>query len=251
MRLRLVGLIGSMLLVLAFCACGTPGAPLPPSLNLAVPVDDLIASRHGYKVDLEWTLPHKNTDRTLIKHNPVTRICRRDGLTLMAKCDVVTEVQPPSAKSAAEAKGWTSHWGASHPLCRHAAEELSLKDPGGFVLYAVEEVNANGRSAGLSNQVPIPLVPVIAAPDKLTAEVSAEGVHIHWSGPAPPQPPPGVTYRYRIMRRPVGAPAYIALDDVAPAAEGSYLDKTFAWEQKYEYRITTLGEARRGEPAAR
>jgi hypothetical protein len=42
------------------------------------------------------------------------------------------------------------------------------------------------------------------------------------------------------MRRPVGAPAYIVLDDIEPAATGSYLDKTFGWEQKYEYRITTL-----------
>ncbi|MFZ0313425.1 MAG: hypothetical protein WAL85_12025, partial [Candidatus Korobacteraceae bacterium] len=36
--------------------------------------------------------------------------------------------------------------------------------------------------------------------------------------------------------------AYTALDDVEPAATGSYLDKSFAWEQKYEYRITTLSE---------
>ncbi len=246
MRLRLVGLIGSVLLVLAFCACGTPGAPLPPSLNLAVPVDDLIASRRGYKVDLEWTLPHKHTDRTIIKHNPVTRICRRDGLTLMAKCTVIAEVEPPSAKAPQKQK----HGPPIGELRIHYVdtlpEELCLKNPGGFVLYAVEEVNASGRSAGLSNQVPIPLVPVIAAPDKLTAEVSAEGVRVSWSGPQPPQPPPGVTYRYRILRRPVGAPAYIVLDDVAPAAEGSYLDKTFAWEQKYEYRITTLGEAQSG-----
>src|ERR1017187_4275821 len=42
------------------------------------------------------------------------------------------------------------------------------------------------------------------------------------------------------MRKPVGAPAYTVLADVEPAASGSYLDKTFEWEQKYEYRITTL-----------
>ena len=30
------------------------------------------------------------------------------------------------------------------------------------------------------------------------------------------------------------------LDDVAPSTRGSYLDKTFEWEKKYEYRITTL-----------
>ena len=246
MKPWLVGLTGSILLVLAFCACGTPGAPQPPSLNLAVPVDDLTASRRGHKVDLEWTLPHKNTDRTLIKHNPVSRICRREGLTLMAKCEVIAEVQPPSAKPPQEQKGGPPIGELRIHYVDTLPEQLGLKDPAGFVMYAVEEVNARGRSAGLSNQVPIPLVPVIAAPDKLSAEVSADGVRISWSGPAPPQPPPGVTYRYRIMRRPVGAPAYIVLDDLAPSATGSYLDKTFGWEQKYEYRITTLGEAHAG-----
>ena len=42
------------------------------------------------------------------------------------------------------------------------------------------------------------------------------------------------------MRKPFGAPAYIALADLAPSASGSYRDKTFSWEQKYEYRITTV-----------
>jgi hypothetical protein len=247
MKLRLVGLIGSVLLALAFSACGTPGAPLPPSLNLPVPVEDLAASRRGYKVDLEWTLPRKNTDKTLVKHNPVSRICRRDGLTLMAHCDnVVAEVEPPSTKAPQKQKGGPPIGELLIHYVDTLPEELCLKNPAGFVMYAIEEVNANGRSSGLSNQVPIPLVPVIAAPDNLTADVSADGVHVHWSGPQPPQPPPGVTYRYRIERRPVGAPVYVVLDDLAPAAEGSYLDKTFGWEQKYEYRITTLGEVQSG-----
>jgi hypothetical protein len=51
-----------------------------------------------------------------------------------------------------------------------------------------------------------------------------------------------VTYLYRVMRRPVGAAEFIVIDDVAPSASGSYLDKTFSWEQKYEYRITTLSQ---------
>ena len=74
----------------------------------------------------------------------------------------------------------------------------------------------------------------------LSAQVSADGVRISWTGPAPPEAPAGLSYRYRIMRKPVGAPAYVVLADVEPAATGSYLDKTFEWEQKYEYRITTL-----------
>jgi len=224
------------------CGCGTPGAPQLPSLNLAVPVDDLTASRRGNKVDLEWTLPRKNTDHTNIKRNPVTRICRREGTTLMATCDTVADVQPPTPRVPQQEKG-----GPAPGLVRiHYVDvlppQLGLANPAGFVTYAVEEINGRGRSAGISNQVTVPVVPVIAAPEKISAEVSADGVHVSWSGPAPPQPPAGVTYRYRIMRRPVGAPAYIVLDDVEPSATGSYRDKTFAWEQHYEYRITTLGE---------
>jgi len=250
MKLRLLGLIGSVLLSLAFCACGTPGAPLPPSLNLPIPVDDLTASRRGNKVDLDWTLPHKNTDRTSIKHNPVTNICRRDGTTLMAKCEVVAQVQPPSAKAPQRQKGGPPIGELRIHYVDILPEQLSLTDPAGVVRYAVEEVNARGRSAGLSNQVAIPLVPVIAAPEKLSAAVSADGVRISWSGPEPPKPPAGVTYLYRIMRSPVGGAAYVILEDVTPTASGSYLDKTFAWEQKYEYRITTVGEVKLNGKAA-
>ena len=245
MKLRLCGLIGGVLCSLVLCACGTPGAPLPPSLNLPLPVEDLTASRRGDKVTLDWTLPRRNTDRTNIKHNPVTRICRREGTSLMSKCQVVGEVQPPTPRAAQKQKDEPPP-----PLVRiHYVDtlppELGLANPAGFVMYAVEEVNTRGRSAGLSNQVPIPLVPVIAAPEHLSAAMSADGVTITWSGPEPPQPPKGVTYLYRIERRPAGAPAYVVIDDVQPSERGSYLDKTFAWEQKYEYRITTLGEVQR------
>ena len=245
MKLWPVGLIGSACLVLFCCACGTPGAPQPPSLNLAVPVQDLTASRRGNKVDIEWTLPRKNTDHTNIKHNPVSLICRQEGTTLMAKCDVVAEVQPPTPKRPQREKGEAPPGEQRIHYVDTLPEQLELANPAGFVMYAVEEVNARGRSAGLSNQVAIPLVPVIPAPDKVSAEVSAEGVRVLWSGPSPPKPPAGVTYLYRITRRPVGAPAYIALNDVEPSATGSYLDKTFDWQQRYEYRITTLGEVNR------
>jgi len=242
MKLRVFGLCGIGLLLLALAECGQPGAPLPPSLNLPRPAEDLTAARRGNKVDLEWTMPRKNTDRTNIKRNPTMYLCRHLGTTLMAQCDIVAEIAPPTPKPAVQQKGK----GAPGDVHIHYVDALpvalTLEHPAGFVTYAVEAVNSLGRSAGLSNQVAVPLVPVISAPDKLTAQISAEGVRISWSGAEPPKPPEGVSYRYRIMRRPVGAPAYIILDDLDPAAIGSYLDKTFAWQQKYEYRITTVGE---------
>ncbi len=242
MRQRLFALSGSLLIVAALCGCGTPGAPSLPSLNLARPVEDLTASRRGNKVDLEWTLPRKNSDRTNVKHNPTSRICRHEGTTLMASCTVVAVVVPPTPKPAEKQKGEAPPGAVRIHYVDKLPPELGMTNPAGFVMYAVEEVNSRGRSAGLSNQVTIPVAPTIAAPEKLSAAVSADGVTISWFGPAPPTPPEGVTYQYRIMRRPLGAPGYIVLDDVAPAATGSFLDKTFGWEQKYEYRITTLSQ---------
>src|SRR5208283_4877198 len=96
------------------------------------------------------------------------------------------------------------------------------------------------RSAGLSNQVLIPVAPTIAPPEELTVKVEADGVLFSWVGADVPTAPPGLTYRYRVTRSSAGANAYIALADVEPEPEGFYLDKTFAWETKYDYRITSV-----------
>jgi hypothetical protein len=238
MRTRLYWLSESLVLIAALSGCGTPGAPQPPSLQLARPVDDLTASRKGDRVELDWTLQRKNTDRTLVKHLPAIHICRREGTGLMSTCAVVAEVpplqhQPQPKKKQEEEPAIRMQYVDSLP------PQLGQENPAAFVTYAVEEINSHGRSAGLSNQVPIPVAPTIAPPNDLSAQVSGEGVRISWTGPAPPA---GLSYRYRIMRRPVGVPAYTVLADVEPAATGSYLDKTFGWEQKYEYRITTLSQ---------
>ena len=240
MRMRLYCLAGSLLVIAALSGCGTPGAPQPPSLQLARPVDDLTASRKGNRVELDWTLQRENTDRTLVKHLPAIRICRREGTGLMSTCDVAAEVPPPKPQPQPKKKQQAEEPAIRMRYVDSLPPQLGQANPADFVTYAVEEINAHGRSAGLSNQVPIPVAPTIAAPGELSAQVSGEGVRVSWTGPAPPAAPAGLSYRYRIMRKPVGAPAYTVLADVEPAASGSYLDKTFEWEQKYEYRITTL-----------
>ncbi len=78
------------------------------------------------------------------------------------------------------------------------------QNPAGFVRYAVEILNTRERSAGLSNQVLIPVAPTIAPPEQLTAKVEADGVLLSWTGPAVPVAPPGLTYRYRVLTQPCG-----------------------------------------------
>ena len=226
-----------LLMGLAFTGCGTPGAPQLPSLQLARPVDDLTASRKGNKVQLDWTLPRKNTDRTLVKNIPQSRVCRHEGTALMSGCTHVASVQNP--KLGATRKGEQSatvHMKYEDTL----PAQLGEQNPAGFVRYAVEILNSRERGAGLSNQVLIPVAPTIAPPEQLALKVEADGVLLSWVGADVPSSPAGLTYRYRVIRSPAGANAYIALADIEPETDGFYLDKTFGWETKYDYRITSV-----------
>ncbi len=238
MPYRLFWLCSAALLVAALSSCATPGAPQLPSLNLVRPAEDLTATRKGNNVQLEWTLPKKNTDRTLVqlKHLGATRICRHLGNSLVATCTEVGAVAPPAPD---KKKGDTADQNIRMKFLDVLAPRLEEQNPTGVLMYAVEIMNTNGRSAGLSNQVAIPAAPTIAPPPGLRAEVGAEGVQLHWDSKSVPDAPSGLSYGYRVERRPAGTPAYIVLNDV-PTDANSYLDKTFEWEKKYEYRLSTV-----------
>jgi hypothetical protein len=214
-----------------------PGAPQLPSLQLARPVDDLTATRKGNKVQMEWTLPRKNTDRTLVKNIPESQICRHDGTALMAVCTQVGSVKNTKVQEAPK--------GELPPAVRMKyvdtlPSQLGEQDPTGFVRYAVEIMNTRDRSAGLSNQVLIPVAPTIPPPGSVTVNSEADGVLVSWKDATIPSELVGLTFKYRIERSPAGAHAYIGIADVTPETEGYYLDKTFAWEAKYDYRITAV-----------
>ncbi len=119
--------------------------------------------------------------------------------------------------------------------------QLGEQNPAGFVRYAVEILNY-ARTQRRTLQPG----PDSRCPDDRSARTAwlqrsrRTACCSPGRGPAVPEAPPGLTYRYRVMRSPAGANAYIALADIEPEAEGFYLDKTFAWETKYDYRITSV-----------
>ncbi len=238
MILRHSILLAALAMVAGCVGCATPGAVQLPSLNLARPAEDLTASRKGNTVTLEWTLPKKNTDRTVVqfKHLGNILVCRQTGTSLMSSCNEIGSVNPPKEPQPKK--------GEPQPTIRMSytdtlSEHLEEQDPAGFAMYAIEIMNDRNRSAGLSNQVAIPLAPTLSPPTQVAADVSADGVRVSWSGGTVAGPIDGLTYRYWIERRPAGSGGYTVLTDVDPAPEGSYLDRTFEWEKKYEYRITT------------
>src|SRR5215470_10161188 len=97
---RLLILLATLLLV----DCGTPGPPLPPSLELPKPVTNLRAARKGDHVFLTWTVPSKTTEHANIRYLDGTRVCR--SLTTMTSCqNPVGEVARPTQQTRTSRNG--------------------------------------------------------------------------------------------------------------------------------------------------
>lgn len=125
-------------LLIAFAAgCASPGPPQPPSLNLPAVVKDLTADRVGNVVHLRWTTPETTTDRLDIRGAMTAEICR-----------VLTAVPPqPTCTTIARLPVQAGP--------THAEEALPPNltvDPPAPLAYRVQILNANGHSAGLSNE---------------------------------------------------------------------------------------------------
>jgi hypothetical protein len=213
-------------LATALTGCGTPGAPQPPSLNLAVPVDDLGATRAGSQVALTWTMPKKNTDKLLLKGELSVRVCRQEGADVCAA----------TGADLAFAPGAGGAFTDTLPAALAAGPPRPLR-------YFVELHNRNGRSAGLSNAA---IVLAGAAPPpvaNLTAEVRKTGVVLRWN---PADEGSAVRLRRKLLTPPAAKPQPGLLTPppepleqsllVEASAASRSLDKTIRFGQSYEYR---------------
>ena len=211
-------------------ACGVPGAPQPPSLELPRPVRDLKAVRRGNEVTLSWTTPRETTERTRIQHLGETRICRAVDLTAPAECVQTVGVLQASQTLLAAPATFTDILGP----------EIVEQHASGFATYAVEVRNDRGRSAGLSNQVNVPLAPTLAPPRDMRAEVTSNGVELTWTSEVSGQDSL-LQHFYRVYRRRKGEQKQVVIGEIqAPAGPASLLDHDAEWEKTYVYRVTAV-----------
>jgi len=236
------------ILVSLAVGCAAPGAPEPPSLELARPVRDLRAIRKGDEVHLTWSVPTDTTDHHAFRHVGPTQICRSSGGP-MRECTQISEVPTPEVQTKSATRFRSGNRSprqqAPNPQASYTDQlspALEQQSPTSNLVYAVNVVNSYGRSAGLSNQVEVPSAPTLPAPENFHAELSAEGVRLSWAAVPTPQPIPGLRFEYRIFRHDIDSHRDSIAGEVpvSPVSIPTFLDTSFEWERTYEYRATVV-----------
>ena len=228
-----------LLLGLEF-GCASPGPPLPPSLELPKPPSDLRATRKGETVTLTWTIPLQTTDRQNLRSMGSTQICRNSDS--MTSCGPPVGMLPPVVRT-------TKTTGSAEPATYvdHLPREAQAETASATAVYAVEALNAEGRAAGLSNQVMVPAFPTQLPPEGFAAEVTAEGVVLRWS-PISIDGSDAFHRFYRVYRRAADAKASVIAGEVPATPDpGRFVDHGFEWEKRYEYRVSIVTASAQNE----
>jgi len=220
----------SALSVVFLCACGTPGAPQPPSLNLARPVSDFKAVRNSGEINLTWTIPAETTDGATFRHRGSTRVCQTVNKPQIAQCSAILSLPTPKQKTATAT--------TSLPL--------GSNGPNDYVTYALEVDNDRAKNAGLSNQVQVPTAFVTRLNAAPSSQLTADAVLV--TANITPENE-SVQQALELRRKEKGTPqespvARRALDlPAGDAANVELRDETFAWEKTYDYRVVVVASA--------
>ena len=209
------------------CACGTPGAPQPPSLNLAKPVSDLRAIRSGDEVELTWTVPTETTDGAKFRHRGVSKICAAVDQPRVDRCAPLTTMATPKDQ-------------------KNASVDLKIPAdktaPFDYITYAVQVDNERGRNAGLSNQVQVPTAAVSSINGSPVIRLTPETVLVTTNLTARN---PSIEQTLELRRTEKGGSAQesvvarrvLELTESGEAFNIELRDDTFVWEKIYEYRV--------------
>ena len=234
---RTLGLALSMTLLLVGCA--TIGPPQPPSLNLPKPPADLRATRKGELITLTWTVPSTTTDRETIRNLGPTFICRGPGEIIA--CD------PPVGENRTAVKPG----GATQRIQGTYTDTLPVRlendSPSAFVTYAVKVQNRDGRAAGVSNQVHIPLAHTLPPPREFRAEVVKAGVVLSWSADPVSAPTADIQYLYRVYRHAEGSSEMALAGEIPAGSDNAFTltDAGIEWEKTYYYHGAAVTRIRR------
>ena len=214
-------LFGSALLAIG---CGYVGNPLPPAVNIPLPVTDMKAAQIGDRMIVEFTQPVATTEGLQIK--------RLGGV------DVRVGRKPEPFVAAA----WSEK---AKPVDAKLSETGAMKVQvpvlewvGQDVVIGVRTTNLKGKPSAWSNFVSLHVAAPPAVPAGLKAESDPAGARLTWTGSSP---------AYRVFRK---LPDDKDGAQIGEPTEASFRDETAEYDKKYVYWVVAVdGGARSAESA--
>lgn len=166
-----VPLSPATLLLTLIIGCASPGPPKPPSLHLALIVQDLSASRVGDTVELHWSTSTETTDSLPVPGGLTAELCSTPYPTSSAAtpaCLPRIAVQPgPGALT-------------------HTLTTDLRSGPPRAIAYRIQIFNAAGRSAGASSEALSIAGPPLPPIRDLHLTPVERGVRLEWPADPPP-----------------------------------------------------------------
>ena len=218
------------ILAFALAGCGTPGAPLPPSLGIPKPVENLQAVRKGETVTLTWSAPTETTDGELVRKPGKMLVSRTVAGSVAQLAELplppaINDQQPPA------------------PTTKDSLASLLQAPPSDFAEYRVLSQSRSGKSDRSSNLAAVPLVPTPVTPQRVQAVAVPQGISLTWdqAWPAQNRTHLSTQYLYKIMRRAEDAktPVVVAQPNAGNEAM-TFVDIGIEWQKHYDYWITPV-----------
>jgi hypothetical protein len=204
---------------LSAVSCGYVGDPLPPALNIPLPVQDLKLQQVESRLEASFTIPPTTTENL-----PITSIAA-----------VELRIGPMPQN------GWNvDTWAASaKPIAVDASKPGPVETSADVreftnseIVAAVRMANKKGRASAWSNFVTLRVEPPVVTPADFLADSAPNGALLTWQG----YPGPVLVFR-----------------DGAPIGEGSagrFLDPRALLGKTYEYEIQARGDKAFGRKSA-
>ncbi len=217
-----------LILALLVTGCGYVGDPLPPALNIPVPVADLNAVQRGDQIIIQFTVPQMTTEGLVLKKygeldlragwagvRPFNKPTWEDHAS---RIEIAGEVKPGPVRVTTPAAPWIG------------------KD----ILIGVRLSSHKGRWSEWSHLLPLHIVPPVKTPAGVRVRAVPAGVRLEWSiDQALPK------LRFRVFRR-LADTKVTSL--VGETDKLEWTDPGAEYGSTYEYRVQALFPA--GDKAA-
>ena len=205
-------------LVVVLSGCGYVGNPLPPAVNIPLPVIDVKAAQIGDRLIVEFTQPLETTEGLTIKRlgGLDVRVGKKDEPIEKAKAVSVKLSDTGAVKVDVAAREWV----------------------GQDVVIGVRTTNLKGKASAWSALATLHVAAAPAVPADLKAASDPGGARLTWTGSSP---------SYRVFRK---LPDDKDGAQIGEPTEATFRDETAEFDKKYVYWVVAVDGAARSVESA-